>query len=259
MLDFSFDSTVAPGHYVGASPRTGGAERRRGEEHELIHSYLPLAESIARRFTSHRHEAEDLRQVAYLGLVKAARRFDPDREVPFANFAAPTIAGEVKRYLRDGSWLVKPSRHVHEVGLAVVRSRPALEQSLGRTPTRAELADFLETDVATIADAARSLGGMFGANAADLDSYPLDSADGEADQVVLAADLRRAMRTLSARERQIVYLRFYEDRTEREIGEVLGVSQMQVSRLLSRIKNKLKTRLGDKFVEPPPWIYPISA
>ncbi|WP_241535250.1 sigma-70 family RNA polymerase sigma factor, partial [Clavibacter michiganensis] len=124
---------------AAAEDPAGDAERRRLHD-QIVLDHLELADQLARQHSGRTHDWSDLRQVGYLGLVKAARRYDPGFGAPFVSFAIPTISGEIKRHLRDNGWVVRPPRHVQELRHALLAVVPALTQRLGRTPTDAELA-----------------------------------------------------------------------------------------------------------------------
>lgn len=207
---------------------------------ELVARFLPLARALALRYTGAREPVEDLVQVASYGLLKALDRFDPDRGIAFSSFAVPTIVGELKRYFRDLGWSVHVPREAQELALQVQRAQDMLSTKTGRSPTVQELAQYMELSLEAVLD------GLEAAAAHHATSLELDDEDGEAgtladrfgaedagfelaeDQATLAA----AMCLLSDRERQILMLRFAEDRTQTEIAAELGVSQMQISRTL---------------------------
>ena len=206
---------------------------------------MGLAEAIARRYSRGASDPRDIRQVALLGLVKAARRFDPDRGFPFAAFAGPTIAGEIKRYLRDTAWLVRPPRSLQELALTTASAVPELEQEFGREPSPDEIAQHLSKDVGDVVEAMAGAHGMF---ATPLDSLVEDNlgANGDpSENVDRDIELRGAMRHLRPRERAMVYMRFFEGRNQREIAAELGMSQMQVSRALTKALRDLRADIED--------------
>lgn len=213
----------------------------------LIAEHLVLADRMAARLGGRPDERDDLRQVARLGLVKAARRFDPARGHDFAAFAAATVSGELKRYLRDEVWTVRPPRRVQELHVAARRleqtkrgdrSRRAVAGELGVTERELDEAlacgEFrhpLSLDAPTRDDPSTVLGDALAARS------PSRVDPGEADQIA------RVCRRLPARDRRMLYLRFFEERTQQEIAEDLGMSQMQVSRSLRRILERLRSAL----------------
>ncbi len=234
---------------VARRPGTRGRDRVRS----LVLEHLGVAEAIARRYSGSTRDPRDLEQVAYVGLVKAAHHFDRKKGDEFVSYAVPTISGEVKRYLRDNGWFVRPPRPVQELRARLMLEAPELAQRLGRMPTSRELAGWLDLDIARVREA---LGAGDGMRPASLDAT-VSSEDGEllaetigrADPALERAErlvtIARACRCLTPREQRIVYLRFFEERTQQEIGRELGVTQMQVSRLLARILEQLRERLAE--------------
>jgi len=232
------------------SERTG--TRADTSSDRLALENLALAEAVARRFfRSKAVRDEDLVQVACIGLLKAARRFDPERGTDFAAFAVPTISGEIKRHLRDHGWFVRPPRQVQDLRARISEASPRLAQQLGRGPSLAELtADLGETSsrVREAMDCRNHLypasldvavGEDHGATLADL----IPGRDDQWERAETAAVLWAALRTLPPRERRIMHLRFFEDRTQQEIARELGVTQMQSSRSLARTLRTLQDRI----------------
>jgi RNA polymerase sigma-B factor len=215
-------------------------EGDRGARAELVERMLPLARSLARRYAGKGEPLDDLEQVASLGLLKAIDRFDVSREVRFATFAVPTIAGELKRHFRDRGWMLRVPREIQELSARVTRCRETLTRELGRSPTVDEVATTLGVGVEAVLEALRaadsyrllSLDEPLAEGAGALEAIGGDDAGYElAEQRVL---LRRGLDELGAREREIVRLRYYEGLTQREIARAVGVSQMHVSRLIRR-------------------------
>ncbi len=214
---------------------------------------MPVADSVVSRYRSRGIATEDLQQVAYLALTKAARRFDPLAGHDFLSFCVPTIRGEVRRYFRDKGWMVRPPRRIQELQQQVGAARSDLTTSLGRPPTPDELASHLDERPADVREA---LDGQGCFTPTSLDRPVGDEEQGSSlgellgveDPDRAAAEARVALapvvRRLSARDRHILRLRFFEDLTQREIAEDIGVTQMQVSRLLSRIYRDLRDDLG---------------
>lgn len=213
-----------------------------------------VAESIASRYARRGIPEEDLRQVAYEGLVKAVKRFDPTRDKDLLTYAVPTIRGEIRRYFRDLGWMVRPPRRVQELQSQVSEGAEQLAHDLGREPTRAEVLKNLDISVEDY-DAAMAAYGSFQPGSLDRpqeagstrtvgETLPLEEVGHEAAEArqMLAPVVRR----LPKRERRILFLRFYEDMTQAEIGEDLGVTQMQVSRLLSGIYRKVRGEIGEE-------------
>ncbi|HWC27213.1 MAG TPA: SigB/SigF/SigG family RNA polymerase sigma factor [Solirubrobacteraceae bacterium] len=229
--------------------RRAAAGDRRARD-ELATRFMPLARSLALRYRRSSEPLEDLLQVASLGLIKAIDRFDPGRAVAFSSYAVPTILGEIRRYFRDHTWAVRVPRGLQELSVRVDRAVGELSEKLHRQPSIMEIAgavgateeEVLEAlqagaayhavsfetptggsgeDVATVAD---SLGG---------DEHGFDRAE---ERAVLAGLLK----ALSARERQVLRMRFADDMTQAEIGTRVGVSQMQVSRIVRQALQRLR-------------------
>ncbi len=210
----------------------------------LVELNMPVAEAIASRYYRRGVAAEDLCQVAYLALVKAARRFDPGhRGIAFLPYAVPTVRGEVRRYFRDLGWMVRPPRGFQERQLAALRARSSLELRLGREPSSEEIAEELGEDPADVREALASQG-CFSPDSLDMtvdDRASTTVADllGSEDPAHAAAEARATLapvvRALPSRDRRVLEMRFVDDLSQREIAEHLDLSQVQVSRLLSRI------------------------
>ena len=216
------------------------------DRESLIESHLPLAKSVARRYAGRGVELDDLVQVAAVGLVKAADRFDAGRGVSFSAFAEPTMEGELRHHLRDRSGSVRIPRELQRLGKRLRARQSELAARLGRAPTLSELADAVDADTrdverALAAEQAREPVtlpapevGAGGAAAAE------PNADSD-DRVLLTAP----MHVLDERERRIVYLRFHADKTERQIAREVGISQAHVSRLLAAALAKLRAELAE--------------
>lgn len=213
----------------------------------LVERFRSLSAYLARKFAGRGEDSEDLEQVASLGLLNAIDRFDPERGVQFSTFAAATIVGELKRHFRDKTWAVKVPRRLQELSIAYQRAVPVLKQELGRSPTVPEVAAYLQEppeDVADAIDAAQAY------SAASLDApnpatgqaigESLGGGDPSLEIVERWADLAPAIRSLSERDRMVLYLRFARDLTQSEIADEVGVSQMHVSRILSRSLDVLR-------------------
>jgi RNA polymerase sigma-B factor len=227
--------------------------QKHGEQRareELVDRFLPLARNLARRYSGAREPFDDLLQVASLGLVKAIDRFDVDRGAAFSSFAVPTILGELKRYFRDLGWSVHVPRGAQEQALKVQEAQERLTTKTGRPPTVNDLAEYLEIPVEDVLDALETAAAH---HSASLDAPREDGDDQSGTLVdVLGDDDRRyelieetvtvsaAARQLSARERKVLALRFIHDMTQTQIAQEIGVSQMQVSRILRRALNHLR-------------------
>jgi RNA polymerase sigma-B factor len=213
---------------------------------ELVARMLPLARSLARRYANKGEPLDDLEQVASVGLLKAIDRFDLDREVKFATFAVPTIAGEIKRHFRDRGWMLRVPREVQELNARLTRTREALTRDLGRSPTVDELAEGAHATVDQVVEAL-SAGEAYRMMSLDeplADGVGALEAIGEPDAGFERAEqrlmLRRGFDELAPREREILRLRFFEGLTQREIADEVGISQMHVSRLIRRSVDALR-------------------
>jgi RNA polymerase sigma-B factor len=223
-----------------------------GAREELAKEFLPLAEYFARRFSGRGEPVDDLTQTASLGLLNAIDRFDPERGVPFSTYAAATIVGELKRHFRDRGWALRVPRNVQETAILVNRTVSALWQEMGRAPTVREIAttaDISEDDVLEALDALQAYTtDSLDAPTADATSTAAESI-GEEDRSYEISEewlsLAPALRDLPERERAILYLRFFEGRTQTEIADELGISQMHVSRLVSQSLEKLRHRSSE--------------
>jgi RNA polymerase sigma-B factor len=227
---------------------------RQAFENQLVLDYLDLAEALAARFQALGRDRADLNQVAYLGLVKAARGFDAGRGSSFPAYAAPTITGELKRYLRDRCWMVRPPRHLQDLRSEVLRAEPVLAQALGHPPTAAELAMELDVSPDAVREAMAAAASMHPASldAADArpDSPPLadtlvTSDDDPLDRLEELICLNQAIRELSSEDQELLYRRYFCEESQAELGRRFGVSQMQVSRRLSRVLVRLQGLLQE--------------
>ncbi len=241
---------------LGEARGTPSAGHRRLLEDEAIELNLPVAASVAHRFQGRGLETEDLEQVAYLGLVKAVRRFEAERGASFLSFAVPTIRGEIKRHFRDHVWAVRPPRRLQELRASIPEAQERLSALLHRSPTPRELARHLGAEPGQVLEAlsssmhfhAVSLDQPAEATGASLQQTPLHeligSDDGDYARAESAIDLQDAIAALSCRDRQILTWRVTEDWTQRQIADALGLSQMQVSRLLRTILAGLRQQIG---------------
>lgn len=217
---------------------------------ERVVSHLAVAESIAWRFVSCARDLEDLRQVAYVGLVKASRRYDPAKGEDFLAFAVPTITGELKRHVRDQGFEVRPPRRLQELRLRAIRAREQLAQELGREPTCEDLAVHLHVPRVQVREALGSAGWALSLDADETRGKEIADETAPFERFELLASLAPAVRGLPARERHIVYLRFFKDYTQEEIARAVGVTQVHVSRLISSILAQLRTVLDGSALEP---------
>lgn len=226
---------------------TDRRERKELEEAAVLAS-LRLAESVARRYLGRGLEYEDLLQVARLALVKAVRRYRPGAGASFAAFAVPTIAGEVKRHFRDCGWTVRPPRRLQEFKARLAAQEERLLHELHREPSLADLAGALCVSREAVTEAQLSAA-AYSALSLDCPTTGRDRpeiVDGAPDEFAaleMREALRAALANLSPRDRQLVRLRFVDELTQAEVGRVLGVSQMQVSRLLAGVLRQLRAQL----------------
>jgi RNA polymerase sigma-B factor len=221
----------------------------------LVERFLPLARQLARRYQRADEPLDDLVQVASLGLLKAIDRFDPERAVAFSSYAVPTILGELKRHFRDRTWAVRVPRELQELTLRVDRAVEQLSRDLHRTPSVAEIAQAIGANEEQVLEALEAAGAY---RASSFDA-PRPGGDDEAGDTMgdavgthdsgfdLAEDratLARLLAAIGPREREVLRLRFVEDLTQAEIGERIGVSQMQVSRLIRQSVSRLRSAAG---------------
>lgn len=222
----------------------------------LAEDNLHIADSIASRYVARGIARDDLQQVARLALVRASRAFCPEREQDFLAYAVPCIRGELRRHFRDAGWMVRPPRRVQEAQYRIQAARVALTEHLGREPRVDDFAENLDLDAKTVTEAL-TLDGCFFPESLDR----AVSADGAGHAVVgdrLAAEsgefersearviLAPLIAQLHPRDARVLHLRFFEGLTQREVGEAIGVTQMQVSRILSRVLAQLREHLeGD--------------
>jgi len=227
----------------------------RGARETLVVRYMPLARKLARRYSNSSLSPEDLTQVANLALVKAIDRFDPDRGRAFEAFAIPTILGELRRHFRDASWAVHVTRGAQERSRAIQDAIARLSREHGKPPTVGQLAQNLELSEEQV------LEGLQVAHAYAASSLDAPVQAGEDDETTLVSTLGSddqgyeqvendmlvgdALATLTAREQRLLQLRFVHELTQTEIGEQIGVSQMQVSRLLRSTLAKLRENIGE--------------
>jgi RNA polymerase sigma-B factor len=223
--------------------------RTEAERDALFERYLPLARSLAARYRHTSEPFDDLLQVASIGLLKALERYEPERGYAFSSFAVPTILGELRRHLRDHTWSVHVPRDLQELGQRLTPAADELSGELGRPPTIAELAERLDTSEEAVLDAreataahspasldervstedqSATLGEMLGAD---------DEALSNAEDAIL---LEHYLGHLPPRSQQVLRLRFEKDLKQREIGAILGVSQMHVSRLIRQSLEQLQ-------------------
>ena len=220
---------------------------------ELVYANLGVARSIALRYRNRGVPLDDLEQVARMGLVKAAQNFDPSRRTDFLAYAVPTIRGEVRKHFRDHGWTVRPPRRIQELQSRITAANSELTQELGRSPRPSEVARHLGVAVEELHEAL-AVDGCFAPTSLDRpigddesDSTLADMLTGD-DADLDAAEARLMLapliRGLDERDRRILHLRFFRGCTQQEIAQEIGVTQMHVSRLLTRILDHLRSELG---------------
>ncbi|WP_431950476.1 RNA polymerase sigma factor SigF [Nocardia lijiangensis] len=227
--------------------------RRRVRE-DIVRMCLPLAEHIARRFAGRGEAFDDLHQIARLGLVQAVDRFDVSRGSSFLSFAVPTVMGEVRRHFRDRTWSVRVPRRLKEIQQSIGPATETLAQRLGRMPTARELAAELEVELTEITQALVASNGY---QAGSLDAVTRDGDDDSSARAAVhtlgaeepcyrlledAMAVRPLIAELPERERQVLIMRFFENKTQTQIAERLAVSQMQISRILAKTLKTLRDR-----------------
>ncbi|MBM6817130.1 SigB/SigF/SigG family RNA polymerase sigma factor [Olsenella uli] len=227
----------------------GDAEARD----QLIVSHLNLVRFLASKFKNRGESLEDLVQVGTIGLIKAIDRFDPERGLEFTTYATPTIMGEIKRHFRDKGWSVRVPRRLQELSAKVNQATDELVNQLQRSPSVAEIADHLGASVDEVLEAMESSSAyssvpLEGGGSSDdeeapsvIDHYATEDADLAAtdDRIVL----EQAVADFSPREREVVKMRFEDGLTQVEIAERLGISQVQVSRLLRRTLRRIQDKI----------------
>ncbi|MDH2415342.1 RNA polymerase sigma factor SigF [Nocardioides sp. CER19] len=266
MIDASTPDEQAGEGYDGVKRRSAalfavladeqaGTPAHSSARDELVALHQPLVEHCARRFRNRGEPYEDLLQVGAIGLLKAIDRFDADRGVEFSTYATPTILGEIKRHFRDKGWAIRVPRRLQELRMQIAAASADLTQTLGRSPTAPELAAAMECSVEEIVEGLES-GNAYATLSLDAGD---DAEDGAAtildgigiDDVNLAhIDLRESIKPLleelGHREKRILLLRFFRNMTQSQIADEIGVSQMHVSRLLSRTLAQLREGLAEE-------------
>jgi RNA polymerase sigma-B factor len=214
---------------------------------QLVILYTPLAKYLARRFEGRGEALDDLFQVASLGLLKAVDRYDLERGVQFTTYAAATIIGELKRHFRDRGWAVRVPRRIQEAGLRVNKAVAELHQQLGRSPTVSEIAKSTghsDEEVLEALDASNAYTAFSLDAPSDEDRTPaaerLKADDDAIERLEGWTSMAPAIRALPAREKRLLYLRFFEEKTQSQIADEMGISQMHVSRLLSKTLRDLR-------------------
>ena len=220
---------------------------------QTIEAWLPMARRLASRYAGRGEPFDDLIQVAMVGLIKAVDRFEDDRGIDFVGYAIPTVIGEIKRHFRDRTWSIRVPRRLQELRLAITGANNTLNHTLGRSPTITDIAAYLNlTDEEVLeglegarAYNATSLSTLVGVDGSAELGDTLGGEDHEYELAEDRIDLGPALASLNEREQKIVSLRFYGNLTQSQIAEQVGVSQMQISRLLTKALLKLRAQLTD--------------
>ncbi|GAA2708534.1 RNA polymerase sigma factor SigF [Actinoplanes palleronii] len=219
-----------------------------------IEAWLPLARHLANRYSGRGEPTDDLVQTATVGLIKAVDKFDPERGVDFAGYAIPTIIGEIKRHFRDRTWSVRVPRRLQELRLAITEANATLTHKLGRSPLVPDIARHLgisEDDVLEGLEGARaynatSLSTPISADGSTELGDTLGGEDHEYELAETRVALGPALASLDEREQKILTLRFYGNLTQSQIADQIGISQMHVSRLLTKALGKLRSQLANE-------------
>jgi RNA polymerase sigma-B factor len=229
-----------------------GHPSRAALRDRAIEAWLPMARHLANRYTGRGEPTDDLVQTATIGLIKAVDKFDPSFGVDFAGYAIPTIIGEIKRHFRDRTWSIRVPRRLQELRLSITAANSTLTHTLGRSPTVADIAVHLgvtEEEVLEGLEGARaynatSLSTPIGAEGSTELGETLGGEDREYELAEIRVALGPALASLDEREQKILTLRFYGNLTQSQIAEQIGISQMHVSRLLTKALVKLRGQLG---------------
>jgi RNA polymerase sigma-B factor len=244
-------SAVSTRLLTRAAAETDPVERKRLQD-EVVVMHMGLARAIAARYRGRGIADDDLVQAATMALLKAARKFDPDNGAEFLTYAVVTMKGEVKRQFRDFGWMVRPPRPIQKMQADVSRAETELTQTLGRSPRVREVAEHLGVPEDDVLEAL-SADGCYTPTSLDLpvgeqgtgvlgDTLPgEDTAIDEAEARIM---LMPAVKALPERDRKVLYLRFFKQQTQSQIAEEIGVTQMQESRILSRVLGQLRGQLG---------------
>ncbi|MEV0065748.1 MULTISPECIES: SigB/SigF/SigG family RNA polymerase sigma factor [unclassified Amycolatopsis] len=224
-----------------------GSPRREEIRDRLVREHLELARNLARKFRNRDEAMDDLVQIATVGLIHAVDRYDPTQGTDFLAFAVPTISGELRHHFRDNSWSVRVPRRLKELNASISATREELTVRLSRAPRPSEIAQHLGVPMEDVYEGLRAGQGRYGASLDNLLENSAHTRFGAPDANLSQAELREALRpmleSLPERERKIVALRFGSGMSQSDIARRVGVSQMQVSRLLASTLKKLRAGL----------------
>lgn len=222
---------------------------------ELVQLHLPLVDHLARRFRNRGEPLDDLVQVGTIGLIKAVDRFDLERGVEFSTFATPTVVGEIKRHFRDKGWAIRVPRRLQELRLSLVTAMADLTHELGRSPTVSELATRLQVNEDDVLEGLESANAystlsLDAPDAGESDGPTMIDALGSDDDALEGVEYRESLKPLLAelapREKRILLLRFFRNMTQSQIAADVGISQMHVSRILTRTLAQLRQGLVEQ-------------
>jgi RNA polymerase sigma-B factor len=221
---------------------------------DLVRLHLPLVEHCARRFRNRGEPFEDLVQVGTIGLIKAVDRFETERGIEFSTYATPTIIGEIKRYFRDKGWAIRVPRRLQELRMQIATTTAELTQELGRSPTPRELGEKIGCSVEEIIEGMESSNAYstLSLDATDESDEPggsmldaLGTEDPNLEHVEVRESIKPMLDQLDPREKRILVLRFFKNMTQTQIAEEIGISQMHVSRLLTRTLDQMRVAMQD--------------
>jgi RNA polymerase sporulation-specific sigma factor len=224
--------------------KNGSKEARE----KIVEDNTGLVWSVVRRFLGRGHDAEDLFQIGCIGLIKAIQKFDRSYDVRFSTYAVPMIMGEIKRYIRDDG-IIKVSRSLKELAAKAKRAKDSLQKSLGREPSVSEIADSLKVDVSELVlaldsmNAPESLSSTQGEDERELIEKIDEGTDTEGEIIDRLA-INEALSRLKPRERQIIVLRYFSQKTQTQIAQMLGISQVQVSRIEKKVLRDMRKTIS---------------
>lgn len=227
-------------------------DERQAIYNKVIADNLGLAKRLAARYRNRGEPQDDLEQVANLGLVMAVLRYDPSHGVSLTDFATPTITGELRKHFRDKCWSVRPPRRLQELRPRVRETQQDLEQELGRAPSPSEVADAAGLSPQELADVEQAATGYqplslehpTGDNGSSTLGHLIPDEDDDLEHLMDEITVHTLLQCLTPRQRKIVELRYFSEMTQQEIADEIGVSQVQVSRLLTQILKRLRAELG---------------
>jgi RNA polymerase sigma-B factor len=233
-----------------SAPPAGATLATHQAQSNLVAGHARLARSLARRFSHHGESKDDLEQVALMALVKAARRYDPGRQTSFSTYATASIVGEIKRHFRDKTWMMRVPRAVQEGYLAVKDARERLTHELSCSPTIQQIADHLGASDEAVLEAMEA-GENYWPESLDAGVFEGESGrdvpvtDAGFDLTLERQQLRALLPELAPRERLILKRLYFDGWTQRQVADEIGVSQMQVSRVLSQTMGRLREGMAD--------------